>query len=554
MIRVERECYDSTQGRQWLGYGNDYGYGIFREKSDDLETQIGRELERRGYGSHIPGRGHIKPVEAEDTGHTHQPQRSWWRSIYNRISQSGPENDNRNLTPAPSRRASRRQSKSREPSKTRSRDVDVEHPYDMDDPPPPSLFRSKRLSGQNKAGQGSYSAISPYADEDMLAPLSVFNDHQGSYLQRQSYQRNSTHRTNSAVPPPMSPANRPVQSPSSPPLPSSPPPKSFLAPMGISRDDVSAESLLGRVFPSKSSDANPTAHGTDNTHSTGYVRNTPRTELPSVEGGHGIGASAERRPWTSPSPNMPQAMSATVVDPLWGTAAGQSFSEVLHVPYLGARPSSSPAIQSPGPARIFQQPRATDTSGSPKRPSPGLRRSSAQVYSLHEGNMSPTRREGHSQPPARSSAPRQSNRHSTPVILTIPRPLVTPPENSYSGNHSKVSSPNPTSPLDDPRNTIVQSLFSDTTANSKFPAPDILLEDDLSTLHRMDYPRHPGTPNRNSNQQQPLTSQQQAQSYHRTYKYPSHSQYNGYRGGVNNGTARSPQDNAKDQPKRDPWS
>lgn len=48
-IDVERTV-DIEGERQWLGVGNDYGYGIHREKSDGLEEQIERELERRGFG------------------------------------------------------------------------------------------------------------------------------------------------------------------------------------------------------------------------------------------------------------------------------------------------------------------------------------------------------------------------------------------------------------------------------------------------------------------------------------------------------------------------
>ncbi|KAF8178538.1 organic solute transporter Ostalpha-domain-containing protein [Mycena galopus ATCC 62051] len=62
-----------------------------REKSEALEVQIEKELERRGYGSHIPGRGHIGPAHDADGPPGHKPQRSWWRSVYSRVSQSGPE-------------------------------------------------------------------------------------------------------------------------------------------------------------------------------------------------------------------------------------------------------------------------------------------------------------------------------------------------------------------------------------------------------------------------------------------------------------------------------
>lgn len=37
--------------RLWLGVGDDYGYGIQREKSEGLEAQIESELEKRGYGT-----------------------------------------------------------------------------------------------------------------------------------------------------------------------------------------------------------------------------------------------------------------------------------------------------------------------------------------------------------------------------------------------------------------------------------------------------------------------------------------------------------------------
>jgi hypothetical protein len=37
--------------RQWLGVGDDYGYGLSRrERSETLDAQFERELEKRGYG------------------------------------------------------------------------------------------------------------------------------------------------------------------------------------------------------------------------------------------------------------------------------------------------------------------------------------------------------------------------------------------------------------------------------------------------------------------------------------------------------------------------
>ncbi|KAK0504541.1 hypothetical protein EDD18DRAFT_1397256 [Armillaria luteobubalina] len=50
-VHVDIEHVDMGGQRQWLGLGSDYGYGVRRERSDSLEVQIERELERRGYGS-----------------------------------------------------------------------------------------------------------------------------------------------------------------------------------------------------------------------------------------------------------------------------------------------------------------------------------------------------------------------------------------------------------------------------------------------------------------------------------------------------------------------
>jgi hypothetical protein len=50
-VDVESERVVEVGGRRdWLGAGNHYGYGIYREKSEGLEEQIEQELARRGYG------------------------------------------------------------------------------------------------------------------------------------------------------------------------------------------------------------------------------------------------------------------------------------------------------------------------------------------------------------------------------------------------------------------------------------------------------------------------------------------------------------------------
>ncbi|KAJ3795431.1 organic solute transporter Ostalpha-domain-containing protein [Lentinula aff. detonsa] len=464
VIRVEKEYYDAAHGRQWLGYGNDYGYGLYREKSDDLEVQIERELERRGYGSQSPGQDRINlATDAEEIGHSHQPQRSWWRSIYTRISQSGPEYDGANLTStqlsAHSRHVSRRKSESRDdPPKIRYRNLsrDVEKRYDMDDPPPTSLFRSKRTSALSKTGRGSYSFVAPYADEDMLTPLSVFN---GRAFQRTSQQRNSAHKQEPNIALPYT-VDRPSK-PFSGPLPlSSSPPQSLLAPMMMSQDSASADSL-GRVFPSRSSDANLTAHGTDNMHSTGYVHTVPRTSLTSREGGHVNRVAGERSPVLGQAlrpVNNSRATAVPVIGPMpEANLQGDIYEVALEhqrndYAIIEHQPITSPVIQPLIPiwlTRPPSPPRPAPTSQTRNRPSPGLRRSSAQVYSLHEGTM---RKQAQPQPSLRTLLPQRPKRHSIPAVLTVPRPLATPPRNLYSGRRlphhiTRYSLDNTASPL-----------------------------------------------------------------------------------------------------------
>ncbi|KAJ3720117.1 organic solute transporter Ostalpha-domain-containing protein [Lentinula raphanica] len=491
MVRVEKEYYDDTHGRQWLGHGNDYGYGIYREKSDGLEIEFERELERRGYGTQSGRQVHTEyAVDAQGVGHTHQPQRSWWRSIYNRISQSGPEDNDANITSTQSRphsrHASRRQSKPREPSKSRIRnssqgaqvhDLLAEDQYDINDPPPPSLFRSKRSSTQNKAQGGAYSPVALYEDEDMLAPISAFNDRQSPLDQRRSRHRPSpTQQAPRILLSP--PTNHPSRSlPSPPPLTSSPPPQSLLTPMMMPQGDVSADSLLGRVFPSKSSDANLTAHGTDNTHSTGYVHTVPRTALPDR---HEIGVAGER----SPSQGrilIPEAMTASVSQTVSGNDIGQHIRDHQHIGYSDVEhPTFTPLTSSPSVptwlTRPPSPPRPRPTYESRNRPNSGLRRSSAQIYSPREDAM---RKHSQLQSSPRTSPPRRPKRHSVPAVLTVPRPLASPPNdvpsNVYHSRHL---------PHHNPRHSLGHS--------NALPLPDPLVRDSLQDIVQSRHPIQDG--------------------------------------------------------------
>jgi len=128
-VEVEETVHVGAE-RQWLGLGDDYGYGlgyVTREKSDGLGEQIEKELTKRGYGG--SPRDETEPDLKQ--GHS-RGNRSWWRSIYDRLSQSGPDD---NLTSTPRRK-----------SVFRPRSVDVASKVLMDrvydDPPPASALRT----------------------------------------------------------------------------------------------------------------------------------------------------------------------------------------------------------------------------------------------------------------------------------------------------------------------------------------------------------------------------------------------------------------------------
>lgn len=131
-IAVEETVHVGAE-RQWLGMGDNYGYGlgyITREKSEGLGEQIEKELGKRGYGTTGRIRDEASSHDADvEQGHL-RGHRSWWRSIYDRISQSGPDD-----SPTP---VSKRKSMSR-PENVNSKSL-MDHAYD--DPPPMSPLRN----------------------------------------------------------------------------------------------------------------------------------------------------------------------------------------------------------------------------------------------------------------------------------------------------------------------------------------------------------------------------------------------------------------------------
>ncbi|CAK5281816.1 unnamed protein product, partial [Mycena citricolor] len=183
------DIYSRREDFPWLALPN---YER-REKSEGLEMAIDRELARRGYDSNAPGRGHIAPPREEAQGH--KGQRSWWRSVYSRVSQSAPDEDEHRLTSQPSRRKKVKSSSRVETPADRRPLFDAN--YDFDDPPPEPFLPSR---AQQTA--------------DTLGPLSNFTAHRSSHqraspalarsdslLGRVFPPSNETHGTESLPPP-----------------------------------------------------------------------------------------------------------------------------------------------------------------------------------------------------------------------------------------------------------------------------------------------------------------------------------------------------------------
>ncbi|KAG2015794.1 DUF300 domain-containing protein [Coprinopsis cinerea AmutBmut pab1-1] len=180
--------------RQWLGIGDDYGYGLGyfrRERSEGLSAQIEKELQNRGYSSDsVQGIQDAVPPERGQPS-TEQVKRrrsgSWWRNLYDRISQTGHEDDTNDtsLTPSMPRRLQSKPTRSRRHSEMqRSLLQDTEH--DLNDPPPVSSFR--RPTGlpvpvirQTPSSGNDYASGQ---ENDVLAPLSSYRERRRSYRPR----------------------------------------------------------------------------------------------------------------------------------------------------------------------------------------------------------------------------------------------------------------------------------------------------------------------------------------------------------------------------------
>ncbi|KAJ8696250.1 hypothetical protein PTI98_006132 [Pleurotus ostreatus] len=153
LIKVDVEERVEIDGRRdWLGGRDDFGYTlgpVRRERSEGLEAQIQSELAKRGFGDDDK----FSPVDVEQDLPPKRRSRSWWRSIYDRISQSGdPDVESAALAPSRSQRRQRSRSRHRHrSSQDKDRQRLMRQDFEYDDPPPPSMIRAHR-SQRNQLG------------------------------------------------------------------------------------------------------------------------------------------------------------------------------------------------------------------------------------------------------------------------------------------------------------------------------------------------------------------------------------------------------------------
>ncbi|KAI0309660.1 hypothetical protein OF83DRAFT_1183196 [Amylostereum chailletii] len=119
--------------------------------SDAEDEHIERELARRGVMERVNNVHDEHNPEPVDT----RIQRSWWRGLYDRVSQSNPDDDNALAHPSISKPKCHAKSKSK--SRRASRDEERKGlMYTYDDLPPPSAlqtYRSSRRASQEMAAR-----------------------------------------------------------------------------------------------------------------------------------------------------------------------------------------------------------------------------------------------------------------------------------------------------------------------------------------------------------------------------------------------------------------
>ncbi|KIM75790.1 hypothetical protein PILCRDRAFT_826947 [Piloderma croceum F 1598] len=140
---------DVSGERQWLGLGDDYAYGLGyasrQEKSDGLCEAIEKELDKRGVQLRDPDGGvdeRHQRTNGLDPDRVYNQPTSWWRSMYNRLSQPGSESTDEKFANISGRNSG---------PQHRSQEVDrTSLLYEYDDAPPLSIIHAYRSNRQSQ--------------------------------------------------------------------------------------------------------------------------------------------------------------------------------------------------------------------------------------------------------------------------------------------------------------------------------------------------------------------------------------------------------------------
>ncbi|KAK2464288.1 hypothetical protein APHAL10511_003745 [Amanita phalloides] len=424
-VQVEREVNVDGQ-RQWLG--NVYGLELMHmERSEGLEAQFERELVKRGYAPTraLPERSR-DPERLNNSAQLRkpEPQPSWWRNIYKRLSQSDPDAEEPpSLSNTPPR--SRRISRSRRSPRSGQQPLVSNYPANLEDLPPRSILGTYQR--QHKEGQKNHSPRGPDVDGDVLMPLP-----------RIASPSRSAHRQNL----PMVTVDREsiLSLAVNHPFPSVEGNQSYLAPVSSHASRYGrADSLLGRLFPDtmtegdsmSMTDFGTVGDGTQSilsmsTDAVGQARKTPRARLTTntpqimtrgtVLDSTGPRALLQPVPeQVQPSQELPDPLAAELLVPDRTSPLNQTYSDERKVSIHRRPLPSPPSLSPPHGAEDLQLPVTRTIRHHTSR-------DDLDILPLkHPGNSHDLRRSNARARPRSATSPPEAQHFSTIHSFEIPR-------------------------------------------------------------------------------------------------------------------------------------
>ncbi|KAL1745619.1 organic solute transporter Ostalpha-domain-containing protein [Schizophyllum fasciatum] len=310
--------------RQWLGVGDSAKYDLHvgylqREPSEGLEKQFEGELLSRGCVDRdvIADPAHLTTIREDDVPARRQ-QRSWWRNMYDRISQTG--NEAQEMHPAMPRSAL---GYGRQSDYLQQRLLEEE--VDYDEPPPPSVLYSP---GDMR---GRYQDHYDGTDLDAEAPASCFRPLDPSL--RSSRTHRAAHRQSA---PPQSPY------------------------IGSHRPPLyRVDSMMARIFPASQNPSSSALH-----QPTSSVQSLPSVETDGVR--PSLATPRARLVPGTPLPVGSPAVGERVVQDGFAEAR-EADSQEAHV--MRVTPAPAPAYaagRSTGAADHAEAPRLSSPSHTPR--------------------------------------------------------------------------------------------------------------------------------------------------------------------------------------------